>query len=439
MLVKFSFENIFSFKDRQDFSMFAGKSKLKSERNIKIGNDEILKFSSIYGTNNSGKSNFIKALMLMHTIVTTGTIPTNNASYLFNDEPHPSLLEIGLSIDNKVYAYGFEFDFKSSQFHKEWLREITNTKSKVIFQRDIEQNTFVLKTVSNSFKKDLVKSSLLKHINANKNTLALYSIVNNGSLLSNTEEYQLLLKIYQWFYNSLNLTLAHQFPIYRIENEFDKNSFEELLVSFDTGIKKVMIEERDMSFFNRSEPHLSNLDKFPINVFHQTSTNTTTTFMVFGNSTWLIKLDHGTISYFEIIYYHEEELKVPIIFSRESDGTQRIIGLIGMLNSNNNYNTVFVIDELASSLHPLLTKKFIESFFKLNANNKVQLIMSSHETNIMDLDLLRRDEIWFVNKENNASELYSLEEFSVRFDLKLDKAYLDGRFGAIPNFNLPRK
>ncbi len=434
MLVKFSFQNVFSFEKRQDFTMLAGKSKLKSERNIKIGNDEILKFSSIYGANASGKSNFVRALLMMKMIIISGRCPIKDLSYLFNSKKRPSLLEIGLSIDDKIYAYGFEFDFKTSKFHKEWLREITNDKSKVIFERDAKLKTFEFKTVSANFKKDFHKSYLLNKITTNDNILALNNIVNNGSVFKDTDEFKLLSKIYEWFFGNLNVALADEPQIYAVEN-FNKNLFQDLLVYFDTGIKKISIEEREANYFDRTEPVLANLIKLPINTFRQMFANKKITLMVSGNSTWLINFDNGTISYSEVIYYHEEEMKVPIIFSDESDGTQKIIKLTTMLNSKNNTNRVFVVDELERSLHPLLTWKFIDCFLKINANNNAQLIVSSHETNIMDLDLLRRDEVWFVKKENNASELYSLEEFSIRFDLKLDKAYLDGRFGAVPNFD----
>ena len=119
----------------------------------------------------------------------------------------------------------------------------------------------------------------------------------------------------------------------------------------------------------------------------------------------------------------------------ESDGTRRILELIEILFSENN-NKIYVIDEIDRSLHPLLTYKFIDSYFKSLDKKNIQLIVTTHESRLLDLDLLRRDEIWFVNKNpNNESELYSLEQFNERFDKKIDKSYLLGRYNAIPNFD----
>lgn len=94
-----------------------------------------------------------------------------------------------------------------------------------------------------------------------------------------------------------------------------------------------------------------------------------------------------------------------------------------------------MVDELERSLHPKLTFHFIELFQKLNTKKNVQLIFTTHEPSIMDYSLFRRDEIWFVERNNsNSSKLYSLDMFKERYDKKLSKAYLEGRYGAIPIF-----
>jgi AAA15 family ATPase/GTPase len=92
-----------------------------------------------------------------------------------------------------------------------------------------------------------------------------------------------------------------------------------------------------------------------------------------------------------------------------------------------------VIDEIDRSLHPLLSHKFIEFFLKVCKDHGSQIILTTHESNLMDLDLLRRDELWFTEKNpQNATTLYSMSDFKVRTDLKIEKGYLQGRFGAIP-------
>ena len=96
---------------------------------------------------------------------------------------------------------------------------------------------------------------------------------------------------------------------------------------------------------------------------------------------------------------------------------------------------LFVVDELERSLHPKLTQHFLKLFMEAHSEDRVQLIFTTHEDTIMDQELFRRDEIWFVERDGlNSSKIYSLDRFKERYDKKLSKAYLEGRYGAIPVF-----
>lgn len=124
---------------------------------------------------------------------------------------------------------------------------------------------------------------------------------------------------------------------------------------------------------------------------------------------------------------HGEE-NILFNLSEESDGTVRILDLIEVLLSG--ANKTYVIDELDRCLHPSLTCKFVETYLQLAAERNIQLIVTTHESRLLDFDILRRDEVWFVNKRiTGESDIYSLEEYNTRFDQKIDKAYLDGRYG----------
>jgi hypothetical protein len=98
-------------------------------------------------------------------------------------------------------------------------------------------------------------------------------------------------------------------------------------------------------------------------------------------------------------------------------------------------DTVYVVDELERSLHPKLTEHFLKLFMEAHEDVRMQIIFTTHEDTIMDQELFRRDEIWFVERDaENASKIYSLDRFKERYDKKLSKAYLEGRYGAIPVF-----
>ena len=108
--------------------------------------------------------------------------------------------------------------------------------------------------------------------------------------------------------------------------------------------------------------------------------------------------------------------------------------LLDILFSNE--GETYVIDEIDRSLHPCLTYKFVQKYLRLAAKRDLQLIVTTHESRLLDFGLLRQDEIWIANKNlGGATELYSLDEFNVRFDKKVDKAYLEGRYGGVPIFD----
>ncbi len=122
-------------------------------------------------------------------------------------------------------------------------------------------------------------------------------------------------------------------------------------------------------------------------------------------------------------------------FSEESDGTKRLFDLIDMLLTERP-DTTFIVDELERSLHPKLTEHFLEMFMDVHNDNRMQLIFTTHENSIMNQNLFRRDEIWFVERNaENATKIFSLDQFKERYDKKLGKAYLEGRYGAIPVFS----
>jgi AAA15 family ATPase/GTPase len=99
-------------------------------------------------------------------------------------------------------------------------------------------------------------------------------------------------------------------------------------------------------------------------------------------------------------------------------------------------DSVYIIDEMERSLHPKLIERFIQLFDLLHSNQRIQLIFTTHASTLMDQKLFRRDEIWFVERDKDSiSTVYSLDRFKERYDKVLSKAYLEGRYGAIPVFN----
>jgi AAA15 family ATPase/GTPase len=144
--------------------------------------------------------------------------------------------------------------------------------------------------------------------------------------------------------------------------------------------------------------------------------------------------ENGDLSLLQIFLRHagEEGVSSDFRLNEESDGTVRVVDLVPMLfELKEGQERVILLDELDRRLHPHLSRLIVQA--ALQCRNKSQLLFTTHDTNLLDLDLLRRDEIWFVEKDKaGRSVLYSLAEFKVRPDLQIEKGYLNGRFGAIP-------
>lgn len=155
----------------------------------------------------------------------------------------------------------------------------------------------------------------------------------------------------------------------------------------------------------------------------------------------LLKLSKGAISYFNVETVHTvqddagETNTYVLNMAEDSDGINSYFKVIGVIKKALEQGTLLVADEIDAHLHPLLTKHMVMLFNNSDTNpNGAQLIFTSHNTNLLDLDILRRDQIWFTEKYNltAATDLFSLYDFSIRKDAKGEKGYLLGRYGAIP-------
>lgn len=125
-----------------------------------------------------------------------------------------------------------------------------------------------------------------------------------------------------------------------------------------------------------------------------------------------------------------------IDFIQESDGTQRLLDLAPTFLTDNNAEKVCVIDEVDRSLHAEISSYLLNKFVQQSIGQHSQLIVTTHETHLLNLNLLRRDEVWFVNKSTNGhSKIYSLEEYKARHDKDIQRDYLAGRYGALPKLH----
>lgn len=440
MLLKFRIKNYKSYKELQEFSMISGNTKLYEERLQKESGFSVLKFSAIYGANASGKTTLIDALADMQRILIIGLPNFIRPIYYRLDEQLkniPSYFEVLLLINGKEFSYGFEYDSNINKLSSEWLVEIKEKKEKEIYSRDMKKGCYYYDQAYNK-KTDGKLSIYLEDLKEEDSKLFLY-IINDAKRSSFIGKNSELRDVYEWFYKSLSITEPNSIltsgEYFLVEEKIKKLA--SLLKAFDTGIRSIGTVNVDNEMAMQNIP-AKIIEKLQSQAFQEMQTGTKGKMgMLVRTKTnlWNISMQNQEMQCKKICFFHDEQNKIPFSIIDESEGTIRVIDLAETLLTEKE-NQLFVIDELDRKLHPQLTCKFVQLFLEHAKKSSNQLIVTTHESRLLDFSLLRRDEIWFANKNNNGeSKLYSLEEFNVRFDKKIDRAYLDGRYGGIPIFD----
>ena len=211
-----------------------------------------------------------------------------------------------------------------------------------------------------------------------------------------------------------------------------RDQFGNLLRYFDTGINQVLYEQQDFDeAVAEIPPHDAEIMKAGIEK-HLKETGKKA-FVLLPSSIFEVKYVDDRLLAYKVTFHHGNE-KDPFEYGDESEGTQRLFEMIPLYQRLLG-NGVVLIDEIDRSLHTKAAQAFIQYFYELTEGIASQLIVTTHDSNIMDLDFVRQDEIWFVERQgDHSSKVYSLNQFKARFDRNVEKEYLIGRYGALPVF-----
>ena len=412
MLLQFCFSNYRSFEGEGILDMRAsGSNELSSHVRNNL-NERVLPVTAIYGANASGKSSVFEAFQFMALCVLESLSFSDDDkknpyklkvdSFKFSkSREKPSEFEINY-IDKKgkkelYYNYGFKID--NSGILEEYLTSNTKTGVKrnedytYIFKREKNQKLYLDSSIE-KFRENL-------EISLKEKTL----LVSLGAKL-NIDEF---IRVRTWFINTevINFSnslygafLENILPNNIIESEEVRKNLVSFINSFDDSIIDIEVEK--ISAIDENDK-----DNYRVFTIHKSDKGTSTT---------------------------------RISMNEESSGTKKMFSLYQTLLDVLRKGGVFFADELDIKLHPLLMRNILLTFTDKEKNpNNAQLIFTTHNTIYMDMDLLRRDEIWFVEKNNGVSNLYSLDDITnekgekIRKDSNYEKHYLLGNYGAIPN------
>lgn len=389
MLVEFSVENFLSIKEKVTLSMLASKSGKENPDNlIDVGHvptlkgEKLLKSAAIYGANASGKSNFLNSLRFFrdfvrnsHTMHPFEQININRFKLNESCLHEPSKFNIVFVKDNIKYEYGFSLD--EEKIIEESLYYYPKGKKSIIFERNHDSEFIFIqnKIEQEALSKRTDSNKLYLSVAVQWNFLLLKPIYQEISSISGTK-------------GALKdcIKKSHSNDKYRQKIEQFIKKADIAIENYETQIVKKTFEETIINF------HHSGVD------------------------------------------LNGKKVLVNFDLKEESEGTKRFFEISGILIDIFEDGNICCVDELEASLHPSLVRNIIELFHNPEINkNNAQLIFTTHETNLLSLDLLRRDQIWFTErKEDKSTSLYSLAEFSPRLDENIQKGYLNGRYGAIP-------
>ncbi len=454
MLIRFSVENFLSFSKKQELTMIPDtrirgrkdqRKKWTDEHIINSEDISLLRLATIYGANASGKSNFIKAIRFAKDIITYKLPIDCTKKYCRAKEENknkPTKFEFEIYKNNKFYAYGFSLNINKPEIIEEWLYELIPDDSNqiMLFERETKINSLEIGAHVNLSEVDEMRFETYKFdFKENRNTLFIREM-NRNKKIDDDSSLIFFKDVYEWFKEDL-ITIFPDQPVtdfnYFYGNKNNSSKINKIIDIFDTGISKVKIEEVNFADFKEKipKPVLKKvMETFNNDLEEADDVKEVEMSMRANDVFYNIKGKNGEEPIITTIMMEHGDSFSDFEFSEESDGTKRLFDLLDIL-MNNDKNKVYIIDEMERSLHPKLTYKFIEIFFRLLNENNIQLIFTTHESTIMNQDLLRRDEIWFIERNNeNISHLYALDRFKERYDRNISKSYLEGRYGAIPVF-----
>jgi uncharacterized protein len=415
MLASFSLQNWMSFKDKITISTIASRQKKHKQRVPYIKNYRlrVLPVAAIYGGNASGKSNLFKSFQFAREFIVKSLKIDEKIDILpfilSSDTKKPqSSFEFMIIVDEKMYE--FSFSVTNEYVCKEKLVEIRKTTEKTLYERN-NQNFEIYN-----------EDEHLRYIKT--------STRNNQLFLTNTIENNnnCYKDVYIWFRDQLKL-ISPESHFNQLRDFCNKDSpfnieANNLLKNLDTGISRLGDEDIDIK-------EIGDIKYIPL-------------LETISKERYIKLNEKEGEKVKKLVTYHENESgeEIKFDFKQESDGTRRLIEILPafigpeVIEKNDlNFNMVFIIDELDRSLHHLLVRNLLKRYLSIcNQDSRQQLIFTTHDLLLMDQDLLRRDEIFIVERNNKgASSVISLNEYKgIRSDKDIRKNYLLGRFGGIP-------
>lgn len=428
MLIEFSVSNFRSIRERQTLSLVASTGGELSETNTYAQDNKLprlLRSAVIYGPNAAGKSNLVRAVQFAQTFVVNSAvqfqegnkIPVSPFAFALNERSKPTEIDFIFAEDGTRYHYGF--GVTQERVIKEWLVAYPLSKPQRWFERIFNPDAGIYEwNFGPNFEGEKAQQRVWRDA-TRSNALFLSTAIQ----LNNNQ----LKPIFNWIQTKLAVIVPGQemnpfLSLALLQDPSKKEYINQFMKAVDVGIENLEMKEEELQMLSSTAAAGMSLTETP-------SIN--------------ISISHPPGAKFfppkvlRVFAFHKQvdaEGYVPIDFGEESDGTKKFFEFSGgWIKALQEGATIFV-DELDRSLHPFITR-FLVNLFHDKTKNRLgsQLVFTTHDTTLLDTELFRRDQVWFVEKDRSAStRLYPLLDYSPRKDEALQRGYLKGRYGAIP-------
>jgi len=423
----------------------SSKIRRKDEHVKKLCGAKVLKYSAVYGANAAGKSNLIDLFAFVQRVLKDGLDISSNNLYCRNNEENRNLdssFEIQFTVGERVFAYGFTVLLSQLSIREEWLYELYGSHAKPLLTVNASLDNGIATEIDFTEQEKARFRMYADDFETGARTLFL-SELNRSKRYASDSNFNTFVDVYNWLMDHIVIITPTQPPreIKYLLSDGGVDRAGKLLSSFDTGICGLCPESISLEAFMEAAGKQS-IDQIRMDANKKLSGSIPGKIrgcLQMRNGLYFFDIDLNGITNISALRLRHRGVKSLFDFCEESDGTRRLFDLLGMLLDDVE-DTVYVVDELERSLHPMLVRHFLELFMESNGTGSRQVVFSSHEASIMDQELFRRDEIWFVDRgEDGNSRLYSLDRFKDRFDKDVAKAYLEGRYRAVPVFDYLRE
>ncbi len=422
MLIEFSVGNYRSFKEKVTFSMVAA-NLVSQNKDLDINNVfavdtelSLVKSAAIYGANASGKSNLAKALQFMKWFMVNSSKETQSTEAIgverfklsTETDDQPSFFEIVFLLDGQQHRYGFTAD--REKVVSEWLFYVPKTRETKLFFRQNDDfdiaKVYKADGIAAKTRGNALFLSVSAQFNVEKSENILNWLILQLNLISSLDDSKFL---NDTVYNLFRVDVHDD--ILKLIDKFDlnilgiKHKQTQADMAFRAAIAHAAGDREKILDIIRASFHTIMSDR-PIETLHQK----------FNNNREVISSES-----FDLL-------------TEESEGTQKLFALASFLVDTFKNGGILIIDEFDARLHPLMSRSIVELFNSNETNpHNAQLIVMTHDTNLLSNKIFRRDQIWFAEKDRyGATALYSLAEYKVRNDASFGSDYLKGKYGAIP-------